>query len=84
MNLYGLRNPFGYCLVTTDKEKLNKYKKNVLFPVVKLKMIKNEFGKYYMFTKKDNDVIITDNPVTHKEITENFEGTTIKINLEER
>lgn len=83
MKVYGLKTAWGYSLITPDKSKLDKYKKNVLFPVVKLKVIKKEDGKYYMFTKKDKSVIITDNPITNRELNEKFEGKTIKINLEE-
>jgi len=83
MNLYGLKNELGYCLVTSDKEKLDKYKKNILFPVVKLKMIKNEKEKYYLFTKEDGDIVVTDNPITNRELVAKYEGTSIKIDLRE-
>lgn len=84
MNAYAMRTKFGFSLVTNNKDDVKQYLGNTVFPIVKVKITKDERGNYFLFEKNDGKIYVCDNSVIFNLTTAGKIGKVSKAKIEER
>lgn len=83
MKTYALKYKNHYYQFTQNKSKLDVYKHNKITSIVELKIIKDEFGKFWLFEEENGDIIIETIEVMFNGKIEGKTGKTFKIDFEE-